>query len=192
RHTGTPARLRYGYADYLGPDGFHGDHVVTEYWNDARGWLLADPQLADPRVLDSCHADFDPLDVPRDRFLVAGAAWRAIRTGAADPAAFGVHPPDEGPLNGEPFVAHSLRLDLAMLNKVEPLLWDLWGPAPDAGHPHLAAPLRRLHDQVALLTYDDIAVNAVRTLFDEHEALRTPKTLLSLSPFKGPRTVTLR
>ncbi|MER6719825.1 transglutaminase-like domain-containing protein [Streptomyces halstedii] len=37
RHAGIPARLRSGFADYFGSDGFHGDHVVTEYWDNERG-----------------------------------------------------------------------------------------------------------------------------------------------------------
>ncbi|MEV1027057.1 hypothetical protein [Streptomyces sp. NPDC050264] len=51
RHAGIPARLRSGFADYLGPDGFHGDHMVTEYWDDERGRLLADLQPAGPAAL---------------------------------------------------------------------------------------------------------------------------------------------
>ncbi|MFI2608278.1 transglutaminase-like domain-containing protein [Kitasatospora sp. NPDC018619] len=185
RHVGVPARLRCGFADYLGPDGFHCDHVATEYWDDRRGWLLADPQLADPRVAAACQADFDPMDVPRDRFLVAGRAWRTVRADRAAAAAFGVHPPEEGPLNGEWFVAHSTRLDLAALNKVETLLWDTWGTG-STNTPH--AP----YDEVAHLTVGPVDLPAVRRLFTEHDALRTPKTVLSLAPFNGPREVTLR
>jgi hypothetical protein len=33
---------------------------------------------------------FDPLDVPRDQFLVAAETWRACREGRADPRKFGV------------------------------------------------------------------------------------------------------
>lgn len=76
RHAAVPARVRCGFADYFGPHGRYDDHVVTEYWNPTRGWLLADPQLADPMVADALAVDFDPIDVPRDRFLVAGSAWR--------------------------------------------------------------------------------------------------------------------
>ena len=36
RHVGIPARIRSGFADYFGEDGFHFDHVVTEYWDPAR------------------------------------------------------------------------------------------------------------------------------------------------------------
>src|SRR5882757_8032319 len=75
RHLGIPARLRSGFASYFGTDGFHNDHVVTEYWDDRRGWLLADAQLFDP---ERYAVDFDPADVPRDRFLMAGKAWQMI------------------------------------------------------------------------------------------------------------------
>ena len=71
RHLGIPARLRSGFADYFGSDGFHFDHVVTEFWDDERGWLLADAQLADPELYSM---PFDSADVPRDCFLVAGKA----------------------------------------------------------------------------------------------------------------------
>jgi hypothetical protein len=104
RNAGVPARLRTGFADYFGSDGFHGDHVVTEYWDTARGWLLADPQLADPAVTAAFGVEFDPMDVPRDRFLVAGAAWRAIRASEIDPSTFG-----HGPMAGAWFVAAGPR-----------------------------------------------------------------------------------
>ncbi|MBD0674451.1 transglutaminase-like domain-containing protein [Streptomyces sp. CBMA156] len=185
RHVGVPARLRCGFADYLGPAGFHADHVATEYWDDRRGWLLADPQLADPRVAADLRVDFDPMDVPRDRFLVAGQAWRAIRSGRAAAGSFGVHPPQEGPLNGDWFVAHSTRLDLAALNKTETLAWDTWGTASTTT-PHSP------YDEVAHLTTGPVDLPSVRRLFTEHDALRTPKTVLSLAPFNGPREVTLR
>ncbi|WP_371525384.1 transglutaminase-like domain-containing protein [Streptomyces sp. NBC_01283] len=191
RHTGTPARLRSGFADYLGPDGFHGDHVVTEYWDNERGWLLADPQLADPLVISAWGVDFDPMDVPRDRFLVAGKAWRVIRAGDADPAAFGLHPPEEGPMFGEWFVAHDIRIDLAALNKVETLLWDTWG-TDAGGHREMTDETCELYDQVSLVVGDDVPFDAARKLFAEHEGLRTPRTVVSLAPFNGPSEVTLR
>ena len=34
RAKGIPARIRSGFADYFGTDGFHVDHVVTEYWDE--------------------------------------------------------------------------------------------------------------------------------------------------------------
>ncbi|MFI6929784.1 transglutaminase domain-containing protein [Streptomyces sp. NPDC050287] len=191
RHAGVPARLRSGFADYFGTDGFHGDHVVTEYWDAERGWLLADAQLADPDVTRHWNADFDPMDVPRDRFLVAGSAWRAIREGGADPRTFGLHPPQEGPLWGERFVAGNIRLDLAALNKVETLLWDVWGEDGEFGEP-LSEASRELYDRVSLTVADDVPFDAARTLFAEEDALRTPKTVLCMAPYNGTSRVTLR
>jgi hypothetical protein len=174
RHLGVPARLRIGFADYFGTDGFHFDHVVTEYWDDDRGWLLADAQLPDPRVIDAHSIDFDPVDVPRDRFLVAGTAWRLIRSGEADAETFGL--PDVGV--GESWVAGNLRLDLAALNRAEVLLWDAWGPDPGPGEP-LTAEVRDLFDQVAPLTGDEVPFAAARARFTEHDDLRLPKTATS-------------
>ncbi|MFE7837155.1 transglutaminase domain-containing protein [Streptomyces sp. NPDC057474] len=191
RHMGVPARLRSGFATYFGSNGFHCDHVVTEYWDPARGWLLADAQLTDPLIVDTWNIDFDPMDVPRDRFLVAGKAWLAIREGGADPRSFGLHPPEEGPLNGEWFVAGNVRLDLADINKVETLLWDIWGTETEAGQ-ELVDPVRGLYDEVAPVVGDEVRFVAARELFAGHEGLRTPRTVLSLAPYNGPREVTLR
>lgn len=191
RHIGVPARLRSGFATYFGDNGFHGDHVVTEYWDPARGWLFADAQLTEPLIADAWKIDFDPMDVPRDRFLVAGKAWQAIRAGEAEPRAFGLHPPEEGPMFGEWFVAGNVRLDLAALNKVETLLWDIWGTETEAGQ-ELTDPFRELYDRVAPVVGDEVAFAEMRELFAGHEGLRTPKTVLSLAPYNGPREVVLR
>ncbi|MFJ4783413.1 transglutaminase-like domain-containing protein [Streptomyces sp. NPDC088794] len=197
RHIGVPARIRSGFADYFDPNGpsaFHNDHVVTEYWDERRGWLLADAELADPFVTAHWKIDFDPMDVPRDRFLVAGEAWRAIREGGADQETFGLHPPHEGPFWGEWFVAGNIRLDLAALNKVETLLWDVWGTEDEGDE--LGGPLpdsaRAFFDRVAPVVSGDVSFTAARELFAEEDSLRTPDTVTSYAPFNGPSRVTLR
>jgi hypothetical protein len=198
RHLGIPARIRSGFADYFNAPAtgasqlFHGDHVVTEYWTDDRGWLLADSQLTDPVVTVHWNADFDPMDVPRDRFLVAGEAWQAIRTGGADPTTFGLHRPEEGPFWGERFVAGNIRLDLASLNKVETLLWDVW--SEDEGKPGEPLPesSRLFYDRVAPVVSGEVAFEAARELFGTDDTLRTPDTVMSYAPFNGPSRVTLR
>jgi len=193
RHLGVPARVRSGFADYFRADDFHCDHVVTEYWDTGRGaWLLADPQVADPALHHAWDVDFDPMDVPRSRFLVAGEAWRAIREDGADERDFGLHPPTEGPFFGERFVAGNIRLDLAALNKVETLLWDVWGE--DEGEPGTALPeaSREFYDGVAPVVSGEVSFEAVRTLFAEDDVLRTPKTVTSYAPFNGPSPATLR
>jgi hypothetical protein len=52
--------------------------------------------------------------------------------------------------------------------------------------------LRELHDRASLVAGDDVPFSAARKLFLDEEKLRTPKTVLSLAPFNGPREVTLR
>ncbi|MEV0639594.1 transglutaminase-like domain-containing protein [Streptomyces sp. NPDC050619] len=192
RQAGIPARLRSGFADYFASTGFHGDHVVTEYWDEERGWLLADAQLADPVITANWPVDFDPMDVPRDRFLVAGEAWRAIREHGADEKTFGLHPPEEGPFHGERFVAGNIRLDLAALNKVETLLWDVWGE--DEGEPGEPLPesSRAFYDRVAPVVCGEVSFEAVRQLFAQDDILRTPRTVTCYAPFNGPSQVTLR
>ncbi|MBT2676757.1 transglutaminase domain-containing protein, partial [Streptomyces sp. ISL-14] len=196
RHMGVPARIRSGFADYFGRNGsdtFHFDHVVTEYWDDKRGaWLLADAQLADPAITGNWHVDFDPMDVPRDRFLVAGRAWRAIREEGADHRTFGLHPPQEGPFWGERFVAGNVRLDLAALNKVETLLWDVWGEEEGALEQPLPDATRGLYDRASRVACDDVPFEGARRLFAEDDTLRTPDTVTCFAPFNGESRVTLR
>jgi len=183
RAKGIPARIRSGFADYFADDGFHCDHVVTEYWDVQHGWRLADAQ-----VTEGYAVEFDPMDVPRDRFLVAGKAWQRIRAGKADAKSFGLV---GGDLIGEWFVAGNIRLDLAAVNKVETLLWDIWGIGA-GGDEDMTDEIYDLYDLAAQVADDHIIFAAARSLFTENVGLRTPATVLSLAPFTGPREVTLR
>lgn len=190
RNAGIPARARSGFADYFGDDGFHVDHMVTEYWHPQRGWLLADAQLADPVVIEPFPVPFDPMDVPRDRFLVAGAAWRAIREQGADPTTFGLPVPGLD-LIGTWFVSGNVRLDLAALNKSETLLWDIWGVGAGSDE-ELTEEMRKFYDGVAPLISDEVRYADARRMYAENDGLRTPKTVLSLAQFNGPHQVMLR
>ena len=121
RHQGIPARARCGFGTYFLPDHFE-DHWVAEYWDaDRQCWVLVDAQL-DEFQISQMGISFDPLDVPRDQFVVAGSAWQMCRTGKADPDAFGIFD-----MHGLGFIRGNLVRDLASLNKVELLPWDCWG-----------------------------------------------------------------
>ena len=185
RAKAIPARIRSGFADYFGDGSFHVDHVVTEYWDAERGWLFADSQVAEGH-----RVDFDPMDVPRDRFLVAGKAWQQIRAGKADPKTFGLNFPDMQ-LIGAWFVAGNVRLDLAAANKVETLLWDIWGIGA-GGDEDMDDEIYDLYDLAARVVEDEVVFAAARTLFSENAGLRTPATVLSLAQYNGPHEVTLR
>ena len=121
RHHAVPARVRVGFADYFEP-GFHDDHWITEYW-DGAGWRMMDAELT-AGVYRRFGVTFDPCDVPRDRFLSAGRAWRQARSGRLDPEQCGVCSIG---IAGLWFMASSVVRDLAALNKRETLPWDYWG-----------------------------------------------------------------
>src|SRR2546425_155790 len=79
---------------------------------DAR-WVLVDPQF-DEVWRAAAKIDHDALDVPRDRFLIAGDAWTRYRAGEADASKFGII---VGDLRGLWFIAGNLVRDVAALNK---------------------------------------------------------------------------
>lgn len=121
RRQGIAARARCGFGAYFEKGKFV-DHWVTEYWNEgAQRWLLVDAQL-DQRQRELFGIAFDPLDVPRDQFVVAGDAWQLCRGGKADPGAFGILD-----MHGLWFIAGNVVRDVAALNNHEMLPWDVWG-----------------------------------------------------------------
>ncbi|GAA4258429.1 transglutaminase-like domain-containing protein [Dactylosporangium darangshiense] len=128
RAAGVPARARAGFAGYF-TEGFYDDHWVVETWSAATSsWHLVDAQVAGaPPGTYNTAAGLDPLDVPRDAFLVGGQAWRDCRTGAHDPSTFGVA---VAGLTGMWEIQGNVLRDLAALNRAETLPWDNWGLIP--------------------------------------------------------------
>lgn len=170
RRHGVPARARCGFGGYFERGKFV-DHWVTEYWSDAsKRWILVDPQL-DKRQRELFRISFDPLDVPRDLFLVAGAAWRRCRAGKADPQAFGILD-----MHGLWFIAGNVVRDLAALNNHEMLPWDVWGPmTQDDADIDLS-----LIDRLAELTHDpDAHFAELRQAYDEGPPLSVPSTVFN-------------
>jgi len=168
-----PARGRRGFGTYFNP-GYFEDHVVCEYWSAAGNrWLLADPQF-DEVWRRKLKIDHDVLDVPRDRFLIAGDAWARCRAGAADPEKFGII---KGDLRGLWFVADNLVHDVAVLNKMELLQWDMWGAMPRPG-PSLSEAELGFFDRLATLTCDpDASFEELRHRYQDDERLRVPETV---------------
>ena len=171
RRHAIPARLRKGFADYFTPD-FWEDHWVCEY-HDGSAWRLLDAELS-AEVRDRFGIAFDPADVPRDRFLAAGSAWRALRRGEHDPARFGV---SAFGLSGLWFPAGSLLRDLAALGREEMMAWDYWGPARDF-RPGAPVPTEWLGP------LDSLAAALARepAFYDDAQAIRAGHPWAALTP----------
>jgi Transglutaminase-like superfamily len=125
RCKGVPARLRCGFASYLG--GGCEDHWVCEYWHESsRAWRLCDPQI-DEVMSARLAIEFDPANVPRTSFLTAGEAWLDCRAGRSDPRRFG-----HGEATGVWFLRLNVFRDHFALNGAETSAWDDWRAAPPA------------------------------------------------------------
>ena len=160
RRAGVPARARCGFADYF--DGSPVDHWVVEYW-DGAAWKLGDAQL-DAVQMAALKPRFDPLDVPRDAFLVGGEAWRRCRAGEADPMSFGIMD-----MHGLYFVAGDLVRDIAALNNMEMLPWDVWGAMYGPDREPTPKTLAAL-DAAAQLSLDpDPHFDEIRSLYERPE-----------------------
>jgi hypothetical protein len=178
RRQDIPARARCGFATYFTPECIV-DHWVAEYWNADEGrWIMVDAQL-DELQRSHLHPDFDPLDVPRDRFLVAGEAWRRCREGKADPARFGIMD-----MRGLWFIAGNVIRDVAALNGMEMLPWDCWGAMPQPGE-SIDAERLALFDRLAALCLDpDRNIAELRAVYEADERLRVPPKVYNARTFR--------
>lgn len=145
REAGVPARARAGFAGYF-TDGFFDDHWVTEVWDDEHGWRLVDAQVASAPGMYG--VDVDPLDVPRDAFLVGGQAWQECRAGRREVDRIGT---SAAGLTGMWEVQGNVVRDLASLNGIETLPWDNWGLIP-VRYDQLPATDIELLDRVAVVS----------------------------------------
>lgn len=171
RGQGVAARARCGFGAYFTPGKFE-DHWVCEYWNAGQArWILVDAQL-DAVQRKLLHPDFDPLDVPRDRFIIAGDAWQMCRAGRAEADRFGLsYMPG---LNGMWFIAGNVLRDLAALNRMELLPWDVWGLMQMNDGGLLDGEKGALLDRVAAVTLaGDAALPEVRAIYED-DRLRVP------------------
>jgi hypothetical protein len=176
KQKGVPARARCGFATYFNRGGYE-DHWVTEYWRDDESrWVQVDAQLDtfQHRALD---ADFDPLDVPRDRFIVAGEVWRQYRDGKIDPDKCGI-----ADMRGDWFIRGNHALDMAALQRIELLPWEPFGTAKSPESTIGDTPeLLEIVDQTAAFTSagDDASVATVLKLAERDERLRPPDALMA-------------
>lgn len=178
RHHGIPARSRVGFATYFFT-GYAVDHVVAEVWDAAEGrWRLVDPELHPGHIDPTDGVVLDPLDLPRDRFIVAPDAWLRCRDGDDDPARYLVSPFLEIPdLRGWPYLLHNVVHDLAALNKHEMVLWDDWGISAEWAT--LTDAQRAMVDEAARgVTSGDTTLADLQALY-ARDAFRVPEVVTS-------------
>lgn len=170
---GIPARPRCGFGTYF-EQGLYIDHWVCEYWNEAeQRWILVDAQL-DELQRDVLKITFDPLDVPRDQFIVGGAAWKMCRKGESDPDRFGIFD-----MHGMDFVKGDFIRDVAALNKVELLPWDCWGMIL-MDYATLPPDDLSMLDRLADLTSKDVPdFDLVRQLYESDPRLQVGESIQS-------------
>jgi hypothetical protein len=175
RAKGIPARYRCGFGAYFNAPKLE-EHLVCEYWNAEQSrWILVDAQL-DEVWRRALRFSFDPLNVPRDQFIVAADAWTACRSGKADPSLFGIF---VGELRGLWFIAAEVIRDVAAFNKVEMLPWDGWGAMPHPGQ-ELDAGQLAFFDRLAALTAEpDKSCRELLALYQKDERVLVPKTVFN-------------
>jgi hypothetical protein len=148
RDAGIPARGRVGFARYFG--GGWNDHWVTEWWN-GEAWTRTDAQVG-PLAAKLLNLTFDPAVLPEGEFLSASEAWMRCRAGTEDPEQFGIFD-----IRGLGFIAGSITQDVAALNKVELLPWDIWGTLSDGPQwKPTAGELAHVDDIAELVERDDL------------------------------------
>lgn len=170
RAKGIPARERAGFGGYFNAPYFE-EHVLCEYWNTAqKRWVLLDTQF-DEAWKGLLKIDYDVFDVPRDQFLTASDAWTRCRSGQSDASLFGIF---DGNRRGFWFVASELIRDIAALNKMEVLVWDIWGAMPRAGST-LDDERLAFFDHLAELTRDpDASFADIQAIYRCNEQVRVP------------------
>jgi hypothetical protein len=173
RAQGIPARPRCGFGAYFEPGKFI-DHWVCEYWNAAEArWMLVDAQM-DAVQRKAFNLDFNPLDVPRDRFIIAGDAWQQCRAGRADASRFGILD-----MHGLWFIAGNVLRDLASLNRMEMLPWDVWGLMA-MGDDSPTDEKKALLDRIAALTLaSDDKFAEIRAIYESDDRLRVPPVVFN-------------
>jgi len=170
RQTGTPARMRCGFANYFEP-GKWVDHWITERWDGIR-WVRDDPQV-DSFQASVIKPDFDVNDQPPGHFLTGSEAWLATRSDKLDPDVFGIFD-----MWGPAFIGGNVLLDLACINKVELLPWDgAWEVLRGPFEPVSPEAVPLLDELAELVVADNF--DAIRERYESDDRVRVPNKFTS-------------
>jgi hypothetical protein len=168
RQKGVSARARCGFGKYF-VGGHFIDHWVCEYWDGTR-WVMVDAQLDDLQK-SQMGVEFDSLDMPPGHFVTGAEAWSLARNGDEDPGKFGIFD-----MSGLWFIRANYVRDVASLNKVEMLPWDVWGLCGKPEADLTAEDFCVLDRLVPICMGDDSLIQEAY----EREDFRVPQTLLEV------------
>ncbi len=165
---GIPARARCGFGTYFMP-GHYEDHWMTEYWHAGEErWVQVDAQL-DSLQQETLKLQFDPLDMPRGQFAIAGDAWAMCRAGQANPDDFGIFE-----WHGWDFIKGNVMRDLLALNNVEVLPWDDWSIVAKPWAEFTLEEQLAFDRLAALTVAGDSAFEEVRALYEANPDYHIP------------------
>src|ERR1700681_2956832 len=94
----------------------------------------------------------------------------------ADPSKFGIF---KGDLRGLWFIAGNLMHDVAALNKMEMLQWDVWGAMPRPDEPLQDDQLAFFDRLAALTRAPDSSFAELCNLYEQDDRLRVPATVFN-------------
>jgi hypothetical protein len=176
RHTGTPARVRAGFAGYFARDTW-ADHWIIEYRSaSGDGWVRTDPQLDDD-WLEKAGYKATSNQLAQTMYWSGAEAWERCRSGELDPDRCNM---GGGANWGIGEVRGSVLYDLAALNKNEMLPWDCWARMEAAYSSETDSAYDELLDTVSeVVTTQEL--DAIRELYDGNDDLRVPASLLPVS-----------
>ncbi len=174
RHKGIPARARAGYALYTWGRGKYENHWICEYWNEGKErWIQVDAQI-DDKQKKLMGIDFDTLDIPAGKFVVAGEGWQRYRDGRVDVAAFGLGGRDGWNAMGWAMVMPNVTCDIMALNRMELLPWDA-NPYWSKNKEGMTEEDMAVIDKAAALSVQvDTRWPEMRDFYETHPLLRVP------------------
>src|SRR3990167_7339388 len=170
-----PARLRAGFVSYVIPGLYLGAFFAEYYNKKLQRWIMIDPITTDA-FIDQYHLkiDFDLMDLQFDQFIPAAMACKLMREKKIDLFRFGVRQ-----LRGFRIIRNHLIQDLALLNKREILVWDLWGLMLSDCDQHLEI-LDQLSD---LLIEEKNHVEKIWHFYNQYDFLKLPEMVFVDNPF---------
>lgn len=191
RHHSIPARTRVAFSTYYFKDYYH-DEVILEYWDYQKNkWCLVDPRVNEFHInRQKLTIDFDLLDVPKDKLVVAGLAWQMVRDNKACADIF-----CGGDLNknkGLWYIRDRLIQDFAALNSVEMQLWDAWGLMLEDTIIENDEKQLDYIDKIAQITLDtDLNLDDIKQQFNSDNQLKVPQKIISYNPIYKKKEIHL-